>query len=238
MDDLIVKHNDFYWVKNDGDGVTETYASPSSCCYHLTVKYPNVPTEISQYVPNKRVVVQAGGNVGFYVKQYAELFETVYTFEPEPILFHCLNLNIVSENVHKFQACLGDNNDFLSVGRYLSDVGSTHVTGGGNIPTYKIDDLKLEICDVIQLDVEGYEYNILKGAIDTIKRCKPIIVIEDPAIWLKRYNASVLEFTQFLQSLNYIKTRVLSNNDIMYKYYEPSNTSNFIWNKKLFINSH
>lgn len=230
MEDLIVKNNGFWYVKNDGDGITETYVSPDSCCHHLTVKYPNVPREISQYVPNKRVVVQAGGNVGFYIKQYAELFETVYTFEPDPVLFHCLNLNITSENVRKFQACLGDNNNPLSIGRYLSDIGSTHVTGNGNIPTYKIDDLNLEVCDLIQLDVEGYEFNVLKGAIKTIKRCKPIIVIENPTIWLRRYGATVREFTLFLQSLNYVQTNVLSNNDIMFN---MSVTTNLTWSRKV-----
>ena len=73
MDDLIVNYKDFYWPKNDGDGVTDTYAGPNTCCHYLSVIYPNVPTEISQYVPNKRVVVQAGGNAGFYIKKICRI---------------------------------------------------------------------------------------------------------------------------------------------------------------------
>jgi FkbM family methyltransferase len=210
-------------------------------------KYQNEYSDLVNYIlphlKNKTVMVQAGGNCGYILNTFVNHFDYIYTFEPDPINFYCLNQNITSRNVIKMQSCLGNNNKPVNVQQLIrpdrpNDAGGVHIAGNGYIPSIKIDDLNLTDCNLIQLDVEGYEYNILKGAIDTIKRCKPIIVIEDPAIWLKRYNASVLEFTQFLQSLNYIKTRVLSNNDIMYKYYEPSNTSNFIWNKKLFINSH
>ena len=32
---------------------------------------------------------------------------------------------------------------------------------------------------IIQLDVEGYEEQALKGSISTIERCKPILILED-----------------------------------------------------------
>jgi hypothetical protein len=63
---------------------------------------PDIPDKISEHITEKKVVVQAGGNCGVYVKRYAELFETVYTFEPSPILFYCLNLNVTNPNVFKF----------------------------------------------------------------------------------------------------------------------------------------
>ena len=76
MDKELVLHNGFFWPKKDGSGsgVTETYAPPDSCCFHLLYTYPDVPTKISEYIKEKKVVVQAGGNCGYYVKKYAELF--------------------------------------------------------------------------------------------------------------------------------------------------------------------
>lgn len=41
-----------------------------------------------------------------------------------------------------------------------------------------IDDLDLESCDLIQLDVEGYEHEVLTGAIKTIEKFKPTISVE------------------------------------------------------------
>ena len=32
---------------------------------------------------------------------------------------------------------------------------------------------------IMQLDVEGYEKNALEGTLETIKRCKPIIILEN-----------------------------------------------------------
>ncbi len=49
---------------------------------------------------------------------------------------------------------------------------------GGDIPSVTIDSLKLPYCGLIKLDIEGAEMDALLGALDTIRRCKPVIVIE------------------------------------------------------------
>ena len=45
----------------------------------------------------------------------------------------------------------------------------------------KIDEIipKDRHISILQLDVEGYEKEALSGAIETIKRCKPILILED-----------------------------------------------------------
>jgi FkbM family methyltransferase len=204
MDKDIVLYDGNYWSKNDGDGVTETYASPNSSCFGLTQTFKDVPKHISEHVPKKRVVVQAGGNTGFYVKQYAKLFETVYTFEPVPILFYCLTKNVTTENVFKFQACLGDCHQLVDIGRRIdNNAGSGNIVGHGKIPTMRIDDLVLEVCDLIHLDIEGYEHHALLGGIDTIKRCKPVIVLENYAPWLQRFGTSIEQIESLLKTLSY-----------------------------------
>jgi len=45
-------------------------------------------------------------------------------------------------------------------------------------PTLMIDDLKLNHCDLICLDVEGYETPALIGACQTIEKHSPIILTE------------------------------------------------------------
>jgi len=41
-----------------------------------------------------------------------------------------------------------------------------------------IDELNLDGCDFIKIDVEGFEWGVLLGAIETIKKYKPIIFYE------------------------------------------------------------
>ena len=51
--------------------------------------------------------------------------------------------------------------------------------GGGHIPCLTIDILDLHACDLIQLDVEGFEYRILQGAVRTIEKYRPVIAAEN-----------------------------------------------------------
>lgn len=132
------------------------------------------------HVKNFDTVIQAGGNCGMYPRFYANYFKNVYTFEPDPLNFYCLDYNCQGDNYHKYQGGLGNTNDQLAI-RKPSDtnVGMHYIVDSpGRIQMYKIDDLDLEACDLIHLDVEGYESKALLGGVETIKKFKPVIVTE------------------------------------------------------------
>jgi FkbM family methyltransferase len=58
--------------------------------------------------------------------------------------------------------------------------GSSTISEHGKICTsLKIDNLEASDIVLIQLDVEGHELIALSGATETIKRCRPVIAIED-----------------------------------------------------------
>ena len=203
MEDKVVLYQGMYWLKDDGGGVTEETAAENSSCWQLINLFPDVPQKISEHVKNRRVVVQAGGNNGLYAKQYADLFETVYTFEPIPELFYCLNRNVTKDNVFKFQGCLGNVHGVVGLGRkHENNGGSANIYGNGVTPTFMIDDLGLNNCDLIHLDIEGFEYFALKGASNTINKFKPVIVLET-AGWCFRYNISTSHIESFLNEFGY-----------------------------------
>lgn len=186
-------------------------------CWNYMNMYPNLPTEISEYVPEKNVVVQAGGNCGFYPKQYAKLFKTVYTFEPEWLNFHCLSRNVTERNVIKSQSCLGDKPGLVYMNVNYKNVGKTHVDGPGTVPVSLIDNLALTECNLIHLDIEGYEYFALLGAINTIKSFRPVIVIEMWDSLDNRFGESINQQTTDLMSeLNYRLVTTLHGSDKVY----------------------
>lgn len=138
-----------------------------------------------QITSGRKVVVQAGGNLGIFPKRLAEEFETVYTFEPHKGLFNQMRRNAPEPNIVAMNAALGCERTGVSVrcarrdtsGRAVHE-GLTHITGEGLIKQILIDDLSLNACDLIYLDIEGYELNALKGAVKTIAQFKPVIGVE------------------------------------------------------------
>lgn len=173
-------------------------------------KFKDLADKVMPYVKNKNIMLQAGGNCGFILDKFIEHFEIIYTFEPDPVNFYCLNQNITAKNVIKLQTCLGDNTQPLSTKQLIRenvphDIGGVHVAGKGFIPTLTIDTLNLPDCSLIQLDVEGYEFKVLAGAFKTIKKFKPTLCIEFCEKWLKRYEDNFSKIYTFLDDLNYIQ---------------------------------
>jgi FkbM family methyltransferase len=184
-------------------------------CWEWLQREKDLPDLISELCPNKLVVIEAGGNAGFYVKKYAEIFDTVYTFEPDNLNFYCLNQNVREQNVIKIQSCLGNLRKPVSITSNKKNIGAYSVNEGidGIIPTLLIDDLNLEKCDLIHLDIEGFELFALKGAIETIKRTKPLIALE----WMnhgEQFNASDSMIEQFLESIGYKSIKKIYHENI------------------------
>ena len=60
----------------------------------------------------------------------------------------------------------------------VGEDGNKYGTKTSFIPTFTVDQLALDTCDLIQLDCEGYEPNIIVGALETIEKFKPVISLE------------------------------------------------------------
>jgi FkbM family methyltransferase len=189
-------------------------------CYKFLTVRKDLPKKVSEFCNQKRVVIQAGGNAGMYVKFYSELFSTVYTFEPDPVNFYCLTKNTGS-NVIKFQSCLGNEPNFVNLSFNLQNPkkpnsGGFGIHGNGVIPTLTIDSLNFQTCDLIHLDIEGYEYFALLGAMETIKRCSPVIALELNGLG-GRYNKTDDNVKDLLYSLNYKDIAIIDDDIIFVK---------------------
>lgn len=137
-----------------------------------------------------RVAVQAGGNCGMYPRLLSSRFKNVYTFEPDPLNFFALNLNCAVDSVIKMQAAVGQHNGFVSmVHRYSGNVGMHQVISNAEstIPQLALDTFDFADVDLLWLDIEDYELNALRGAVDTISRCRPVIMCENPTTDVKAF---------------------------------------------------
>jgi len=155
---------------------TDAWDGPLQDWYHLK--------NALNYVKEKKVVVQAGGNCGLYPRLLSDIFERVYTFEPDLYNFHFLTRNCQKENIIKINAALGDTNKLVDSVRAKQDFGNKNCGGltikdtNKLVPVFTIDQLALDRCDYIQLDCEGYEPNVIVGAMETIMQYRPVITLE------------------------------------------------------------
>ena len=78
---------------------------------------------------------------------------------------------------------LGDCSNTIEMVTEFKVSGRSHVRVDGDPPGLLVDMVPLDIyefteVDLIKIDVEGFEAHVLKGAEKTIKKWKPLIVIE------------------------------------------------------------
>lgn len=138
---------------------------------------------IMRFVSGNSVCVQAGGACGVWPLRFAQSFDKVYTFEPQKDNFKCLQFNCEgADNIEAFNAPLSDDEETYVI---HNDIHERENWGAGylvpsdkGIKAVSIDSLELEACDLIQLDVEGFELNALRGAYETIGEFNPTIVVE------------------------------------------------------------
>lgn len=130
---------------------------------------------------HRRVCVQAGGHIGIYPRILADDFERVYTFEPDWQNFRCLAVNACVPHVFAARAAVGETHAGAALVLHGKSTGGHQIskTGSGPIPMMPIDDLPLDHCDAMFLDVEGYEIPALKGAMRMIKKHHPLLVVEE-----------------------------------------------------------
>jgi FkbM family methyltransferase len=170
--------------------------------------------EILPFVKNKGVCIQAGGNVGMWPKEFARHFDLVYTFEPNPLNFKCLMRNCEESNIAKVEAALGDKDGNAAIQEVENNCGACFIKDGNEFPVMTIDGLELDACDLIQLDIEGYELNALRGAAETIVKLKPVIVVEDKGL-SERYGSKEGDITKYLSTFGYTIAKHI-NRDIVF----------------------
>lgn len=162
----------------------EKFAGSSACIKWSFRDLLNLDQAIA-LTPGRRCAVQAGGNLGLFPKRLAEDFDRVITFEPDARLYSMLKRNAAESNIEAHRLALGASAGSVSLSSRRRDgsgrpshEGLTHVAGDGAIPRIRLDDMHIADCDLLYLDIEGYELFALMGAEQTILRCRPIIGVE------------------------------------------------------------
>ena len=164
--------------------------------------------------------IDIGANMGFYslslCKENPSLHS--YSFEPNPKVFNILNSNIklnkFDGRIFTYYFGLSDTNEELILfeprfsGSGAASLRELHVEEGPHIEflveVKKLDEFKLQKIDLIKMDVEGNEYSVLMGSLETILSSKPTICAELLRKWMKPFNYQPQDFVAGLLKLGYL----------------------------------
>lgn len=169
-----------------------------------------------------------GANIGNHALFFSDYFSKVYAFEPVKINFELLKINCTyKNNIEALNFGASDLDEIKDiVSTFNIDPGHSKIVDNlekfknsksEKIQTRNLDnffqDNKVLNIKFIKIDVEGFEYRVLKGLTRIIKTQKPVIAIEQ---FPEEFEDNSTK------SLNFLK-------EIGYKYfYEP----NFLERKK------
>lgn len=136
------------------------------------------------HIPRGGLAIDGGANVGVYSRIMAGHFDRVIAYEPAPDTFACLARNLgdwgLAGRVEARAQALSDRTESVAMkGRRGHRSLSRQVRGAGDIPAVPIDDLGLSELAFLKLDLEGYEARALRGAVETLARCRPFVLFED-----------------------------------------------------------
>ena len=135
---------------------------------------------------NKNTVIQAGGNLGIFPVYLSKYFDQVITFEPVNKNLGCLLTNIGHvQNITVFDSGLGNTLGNVQIQKEIpQNCGAIRLeyTDNGDMKVMTLDSHKYNNVDLIWYDIEGFEVKALLGSIETIERCKPVIVLENNGI--------------------------------------------------------
>tara|TARA_B100000925_G_scaffold263150_1_gene220887 strand:- start:14692 stop:15372 length:681 start_codon:yes stop_codon:yes gene_type:complete len=147
-------------------------------------EYQNIELQTAiSHCAKLRIAVDIGAHVGITAFRLSQSFEHVHAFEVNTNLLPCLHHNLNMKGVHNcttHPVGIGDVEKDVDIKTTNKSFG-THVDPDKKTGKYKIktlDSFEIQNVDFIKIDAEGYEPLVIKGALKTIEKYKPIILYE------------------------------------------------------------
>ena len=168
-----------------------------------------------------KIFIDIGANVGNYPLSLHKKAKRIYAFEASKNNLHFFTENIrvnQIDNIEIFNYAVGAE-DYKKINLYLSPD-----TGGNNsiyekfsgeyesVDTISLDTFckvnKIEGIDIIKIDVEGSEFDVIKGASKVIREFRPLFLIEFSSSTARSAGYRLLDLYSYLTDLYYEAFRI------------------------------
>ncbi len=207
-----VKRNGFFFRLNVHDMVDQ----------HIFFGFRDISrTRLYDLARKGNIVFDIGANIGETALRLSRLIEPggcVFAFEPDALNYSKADYNIKLnrvDNIRLVNVGLGTVNKSVKLYTvYDINRGMNRILDDDDVPfeyseiqIMALDDFVSENAitqiDLIKIDVEGYEMEVLKGAIKSIGKYKPVIFAEIDDFYLQQHHSSASRLVQWLESFNY-----------------------------------
>lgn len=162
-----------------------------------------------------RVALDVGGHCGLWAHYLSQKFETLHAFEPVAEHRECFAVNVKASNVTLHPVALGAKPGRISMFTENGSSGNSHVSGEGEIEMRTLDSYGFKDVDFIKIDCEGFELYVLQGAVETLKRCKPVLIVEQKPHVIGNFGFTSPEAITFLQAQGATVLQELSGDYIL-----------------------
>ena len=179
---------------------------------------------VKKFIKSGTDSIDGGVYRGVYSYEMSKYSEKVHSFEPNPIIFKYINKNLKKfiKNIHLYNFALSNQNKTINlkipirksnsnkeIFEEYYEMGKAPIHNENNFENYENFEIQTKTIDelsfdnkisFIKIDVEGHELEVIEGAKNTIKRDKPVLLVEIEKQYTKK---EVAESINFINSLGY-----------------------------------
>lgn len=174
---------------------------------------------IRKFLNKDSIIIDIGANIGWYSLNLSKYIPhgRIIAFEPIPGIFKHLKKNIELNNIVNVEAQNFGLSNKTGVLEFYYDPKFTAATSLRNLHeneklkkircrVRRLDDFILQATpriDFIKCDVEGAELFVIKGALETLKKTRPVLFLEMLRKWSAKFGYHPNEIIDLLGSIGY-----------------------------------
>lgn len=185
---------------------------------------PHITEFCNLFLKTGDTALDVGANFGYHTVHMAHLVSNsgvVYAFEPLRVIYQQLNTNVFVnglDNVVSINSALSNTigKTYISSVDYHStnkiNIGASSLTGGGQeVSLITLDSLNIPNVKFMKIDIQGSEMRFLTGASKTIKKYRPVFIIEIEECFLKMFKTSSEDLINYILAQGYLMYRINSD---------------------------
>jgi FkbM family methyltransferase len=213
----IVEHNNFYYNKVSYPQVNNSAVVKALLKNKIWEK--KITNIFQAYIKKDWIVVDVGAYIGLHTLTMSKLANTVYSFEPQPLIYQCVKNTLTTqkiENVILHHVALSNNLGMTNIhtnnngDASLEGIRDTKFSMSFPVNTKTLDSYNIDKINLIKIDVEGHEWEMIEGASNSIIKNKPIIILET-----FKTKKNIKKIEEFILQYNYTYTYISADNYLL-----------------------